>query len=110
MTAILDLARQGGPVMIALILLSLVLYERCLNLLFLLNGAKRRMGRDLESIISELKRDLDWIVAKAIQVEASGRCASVRDLATDVRAYLDGLNVLFANSIFGGAAHARPMH
>jgi len=47
MTAILDLARQGGPVMIALILLSLVLYERCLNLLFLLNGAKRRMGREL---------------------------------------------------------------
>ena len=47
MTAILDLARQGGPVMIALILLSLVLYERCLNLLFLLNGAKRGIGREL---------------------------------------------------------------
>jgi hypothetical protein len=27
-----------------------------------------------------------------------------------IRAYLDGLNVIFANSIFRGAAHARPMH
>ena len=47
MSADLDLARQGGPVMIALILLSLVLYERCLNLLFLLNEAKRRTGHEL---------------------------------------------------------------
>jgi hypothetical protein len=28
----------------------------------------------------------------------------------NVRAYLDGLNVIFANAIFRGAAHARPMH
>jgi len=27
-----------------------------------------------------------------------------------VRAYLDGLNVIFMNAIFRGAAHARPMH
>jgi hypothetical protein len=27
-----------------------------------------------------------------------------------IRAYLDGLNVIFANSIFRGSAHARPMH
>jgi hypothetical protein len=27
-----------------------------------------------------------------------------------VRAYLDGLNVILANAIFRGAAHARPMH
>jgi hypothetical protein len=27
-----------------------------------------------------------------------------------IRAYLDGLNVIFANAIFRGAAHARPMH
>jgi biopolymer transport protein ExbB len=46
-TAILDLARQGGPVMIALILLSLVLYQRCLSLLLLMNGAKRQTGREL---------------------------------------------------------------
>lgn len=26
------------------------------------------------------------------------------------RAYLDGLNVIFMNAIFRGAAHARPMH
>ena len=26
------------------------------------------------------------------------------------RAYLDGLNVILANAIFRGAAHARPMH
>ncbi len=28
----------------------------------------------------------------------------------NIRAYLDGLNVIFANAIFRGAAHARPMH
>lgn len=28
----------------------------------------------------------------------------------NVRAYLDGLNVIFANAIFRGAAHARPLH
>ena len=27
-----------------------------------------------------------------------------------VRAYLDGLNVIFANAIFRGSAHARPLH
>ena len=27
-----------------------------------------------------------------------------------IRAYLDGLNVIFMNAIFRGAAHARPMH
>ncbi len=27
-----------------------------------------------------------------------------------IRGYLDGLNVIFANAIFRGAAHARPMH
>ena len=27
-----------------------------------------------------------------------------------IRAYLDGLNVIFMNSIFRGAAHARPLH
>jgi len=47
MTAILDLARQGGPVMIALIVLSLVLYERCLNLFLLLHDARRRMAHEL---------------------------------------------------------------
>ena len=28
----------------------------------------------------------------------------------NIRAYLDGLNVIFANAIFRGAAHARPLH
>ena len=28
----------------------------------------------------------------------------------NVRAYIDGLNVIFMNAIFRGAAHARPMH
>ena len=28
----------------------------------------------------------------------------------NVRAYLDGLNVIFMNAIFRGSAHARPMH
>jgi hypothetical protein len=28
----------------------------------------------------------------------------------NVRAYLDGLNVIFANAIFRAAAHARPLH
>ena len=27
-----------------------------------------------------------------------------------IRAYLDGLNVIFMNAIFRGSAHARPMH
>ena len=28
----------------------------------------------------------------------------------NIRAYLDGLNVIFANAIFRAAAHARPLH
>ena len=28
----------------------------------------------------------------------------------NIRAYLDGLNVIFMNAVFRGAAHARPLH
>jgi len=56
MSAILDLARQGGPVMIALIVLSLVLYERCLNLLILLHQVRGRLGRELLVGPSDLPR------------------------------------------------------
>ncbi len=44
-------------------------------------------------------------------VQASGRgfvIAFTQD--PTIRAYLDGLNVIFMNAIFRGAAHARPMH
>lgn len=47
MNAILDLARQGGPVMLALMLLSLLLYQRCLDLLLYLVQARRQAGREL---------------------------------------------------------------
>lgn len=47
MNAILDLARQGGPVMVALILLSILLYQRCFDLLLFLVQARRRAGREL---------------------------------------------------------------
>ena len=44
-------------------------------------------------------------------VQAQGRgfvIAFTQD--PNIRAYLDGLNVIFANAIFRGAAHARPIH
>jgi hypothetical protein len=46
-----------------------------------------------------------------VVVQASGR-GFVVGFTQDptVRAYLDGLNVILANAIFRGAAHARPMH
>ena len=44
-------------------------------------------------------------------VQESGRGYVVAFTQTPtLRAYLDGLNVILANSIFRGAAHARPMH
>ena len=33
----------------------------------------------------------------------------LRDIATIIRAYQTGLNVIFMNAIFRGSAHARPV-
>jgi biopolymer transport protein ExbB len=46
MDAILDLVRQGGVVMIPIIILSCVLYERCLHLLLELNRSRRWLRRE----------------------------------------------------------------
>jgi biopolymer transport protein ExbB/TolQ len=47
MSAILDLAGQGGPVMVALILLSILLYQRCLDLLLFLVQIRRQADGEL---------------------------------------------------------------
>lgn len=56
MNVILDLARQGGPVMVALILLSLLLYQRCLDLLLFLVQVRRRTDRELRLGPEDLPR------------------------------------------------------
>jgi biopolymer transport protein ExbB len=46
MSAILDLMRQGGFVMIPIVILSCVLYERCVHLLLSLYGSRRWLRRE----------------------------------------------------------------
>ena len=41
MTALWELLQQGGPVMVPLVLLSVVLYERCFGLYFMVRRATR---------------------------------------------------------------------
>jgi biopolymer transport protein ExbB len=45
MSAVVDMVARGGPVMIPIIVLSIALYERCLNLLLMLASARRRVAR-----------------------------------------------------------------
>jgi len=44
MSALLGLYEKGGPVMIAIVGLSIVLYSRCFNLLIWLSAERRRLG------------------------------------------------------------------
>jgi biopolymer transport protein ExbB/TolQ len=46
MNAVRELLEQGGPVMIPLILLSVVLYERCFGLYFMARRAHRQLAAD----------------------------------------------------------------
>ncbi|HEX2855513.1 MAG TPA: MotA/TolQ/ExbB proton channel family protein [Opitutaceae bacterium] len=48
MNSIVELVRLGGPVMIAIIALSVILYSRCFSLLLFLYRSQRRLHRDLE--------------------------------------------------------------
>jgi biopolymer transport protein ExbB len=43
MKAIVDLVKSGGPVMIPIMVLSVILYSRCFELLWLLHRARRRL-------------------------------------------------------------------
>jgi len=45
MNALLEFAERGGPVMIAIIALSVVLYSRCFKLLLTLHRSRRLFGR-----------------------------------------------------------------
>jgi biopolymer transport protein ExbB/TolQ len=59
MSALIGLYEKGGPVMIAIVGLSVVLYSRCFNLLFWLRAERRRLGgiRGLDpSRLPELRR------------------------------------------------------
>ena len=46
MTALLDLQHKGGLIMIPMILLSVLLYERCFNLLLIIHKSKRGLPFD----------------------------------------------------------------
>ena len=50
MKPVLDLVEMGGPAMIAIIALSVVLYSRCFNLLVTLRRHRRRLSQMRESI------------------------------------------------------------
>ena len=56
MNAIADLLRQGGPVMVVLVFLSIFLYERCFNLLLLLVREKRSINREFRIGPADLPR------------------------------------------------------
>ncbi|MCF3650666.1 MotA/TolQ/ExbB proton channel family protein [Synoicihabitans lomoniglobus] len=46
MNILWDLLQQGGPVMVPLMLLSVLLYERCFGLYFMVRRANRRLRGD----------------------------------------------------------------
>ena len=49
MNALLELVQKGGPVMIPIIGLSVVLYARCFDLLFGLHRTRRRLDREIRT-------------------------------------------------------------
>lgn len=62
MNPLLEIIDQGGVIMIPLIILSVLLYERCLNLLLTLFQTRRRLS-------SEAPRSLDEIRAIKAHIE-----------------------------------------
>jgi biopolymer transport protein ExbB len=49
MNALRELIARGGPVMIALMIISVLLYERCFNLLLFLYRARRQVVREFSN-------------------------------------------------------------
>lgn len=49
-----------------------------------------RRRTDLASLVKALRRDLDWIVMKAIEPDAARRYASAAELSQDLQSYLEG--------------------
>ncbi|MFA5265086.1 MAG: MotA/TolQ/ExbB proton channel family protein, partial [Opitutaceae bacterium] len=64
MNALIDLLQKGGLIMFPMIALSVLLYERCFDLLFIILQSKRSLkseamnGPDRVTLIRELQRDL----------------------------------------------------
>ena len=56
MKPLLDLVEKGGPAMIAIIVLSVVLYSRCFNLLVTLRRHRRQLNRMRETIAEQPDR------------------------------------------------------
>ncbi|MEZ5276920.1 MAG: MotA/TolQ/ExbB proton channel family protein [Opitutaceae bacterium] len=56
MSAIVELLYQGGPVMVVLVVLSVVLYERCINLLILLRRTRRSVKTEFRVGVADLPR------------------------------------------------------
>lgn len=58
MTRLLELAEKGGPVMLAIVALSVVLYARCFTLLFSLRRERRQLRRAgaLPRVETQLRR------------------------------------------------------
>jgi len=65
MTALIELLKQGGLIMIPMILLSVMLYERCFDLMIIIGQSKRSLnseamkGPDRVFIARDLERDLN---------------------------------------------------
>ncbi len=60
-------------------------------------------------IWDENRRQLAYKPFAVVQSQGRGQVIAFTQ-NPNKRAYLDGLNVIFANAIFRGAAHARPLH
>lgn len=76
------------------------------------NVARFQAAEDLLAsgyIWDENRKQLAYKPFAVVQPNAQGFVVAFTQ-DPNVRAYLDGLNVIFANAIFRGAAHARPLH
>lgn len=64
MTPILELVQRGGPVMFAILALSVVLYSRCLKLLLFLHRSRRQldqMGAPKSTEVGRLRERIDAV-------------------------------------------------
>ena len=91
----------------------------------LITGASRVIGKQLAQAFPKEGARCLLVARDAVALEENRKQLAYKPFAVvqpdgrgfviaftqdpNVRAYLDGLNVIFANAIFRGAAHARPV-
>lgn len=103
MNVIRELIDRGGPVMIAIIIVSVLLYERCFNLLMFLHGARRQVDRFFRSAsdivhVRALQQDLqDAFRQQRLAIDAMITAAPLLGLLGTIMGMIAAFNHLSAH-------------